>query len=101
MMFVILNPRFKKTYFERKEFESLFPRLINATVMFLKKLMNEIKMFCGADESIQFYHIKLNSQLYFCACLLIAMWIMKRKMRSINYFPYDVKILPLTRLNFG
>lgn len=50
MMFVILDLRFKKTYLEQKEFESLYPGLIRATVTLLKKLVSEKKIFCGDNE---------------------------------------------------
>ncbi|PTQ46678.1 LOW QUALITY PROTEIN: hypothetical protein MARPO_0010s0077 [Marchantia polymorpha] len=50
MMSVILDPRFKKTYLEQKEFESLYPGLIRATFTLLKKLMSEKKIFCDSNE---------------------------------------------------
>lgn len=67
MMSVIFDPRFKKTYLEHKEFKSLCPRLISATITLLKKLVNKIKMYCGADEiNSCLSHENQKPNVFFC-----------------------------------
>jgi hypothetical protein len=47
---VMLDLRFKKTYLEQKEFDILYPGLIDQTVTLLKKLVNENKEHSGTSE---------------------------------------------------